>query len=154
MLRCGARTPADCLNDHVRPFLKNPRPSGLESYKALATCHPDRNPSLSVSVRGGRIIWQCFAGCSSDAARNAMIMRGADGRCLIRPAADVTADVDLIRAIVSGKESHAHKVLLIAAVLDGHRGELPRGGALEVLAGGCGVSEREAYKARKLGLHP
>lgn len=152
-MRCGARTPGDCLEDHVRPFLREPKLKGPESYKALATCHPDREPSLSVSVRDGRIVWWCFARCSSDATRNSMIMRGVPARCLIRPAADVTADVDLIRAIVSGKDSHAHKVLLIAAVLDGQP-VLPGGYALESLAEGCGVGAREAYKARKLGLHP
>lgn len=150
-MRCGAATPLECLHDHIRPYLREARPKGPESYKALATCHDDRDPSLSVSVRFGRVVWNCLAGCSSDRSRNAMIMRGADGRCLIRAAADVTAEIDKIRAITLGKGSHAHKVLLIAAVLEGHPA-LPAGQELEALASDCGVSAREAYKARRAGL--
>lgn len=151
-MRCGARTPLDCLSDHIRPYLREPRENGTGSYRALGTCHDDHDPSLSVSVRGARIVWHCFARCSSDRARNAMIRLGVDARCLIRPAADVTADADLIRAITAGKNSHAHKVLLIAAVLEGYP-ELPAGHALEALAESCGVSQREAYKARRASLH-
>lgn len=155
MLRCGSRTAADCLTDHVRPFLRQATQagSGGDSYRAIATCHDDTDPSLSVSVRGGRVVWNCFAKCGSDKARNAMILLGVPAHCLIRPAADLGADMDVIRKIISGERSHAHKVLAIAALLAGHD-RLPAGYALEDLAEGCGVSQREAYKARRAELHP
>lgn len=154
MLRCVARTPRECLEDHVRLHLRQPREtSGGDIYRALATCHADTDPSLTVSVRGGRVVWHCFAGCSSDRARNAMIVLGVPARCLIRPAADLGAELDAIRAVIGGKDSHAHKVLLVAALLESYDG-LPAGHALEALAGSCGVSAREAYKARRAGLHP
>ena len=152
-MRCGARTPRDCLNDHVRPYLRDPTETRSDGYRALATCHDDHDPSLSVSVLGGRVVWRCFAKCSSDRARNAMIELGVPAGCLIRPAADLGRDMDAIRAIVSGRESHAHKVLLVAAVLEGYA-ELPRGRELEALAEASGLTGREAYKARRAGLHP
>ena len=153
-MRCGARTPRDCLNDHVRPYLRQPTETRSgDGYRAVATCHDDHDPSLSVSVLGGRVVWRCFARCSSDRARNAMIELGVPAGCLIRPAADLGRDMDAIRAIIGGKESHAHKVLLVAAILEGYA-ELPAGQALEELAGGCAVSVRGAYDARRAGLHP
>lgn len=154
LMRCGARIPRDCVYDHVRPYLREPQEkrSG-DGFRALATCHPDTKHSLSVGVVGNRVSWHCFAGCSSDRARNALILLGVPAACLIRPAADVSADQDAIRAIVGSKATHAHRVLLIAAVLEGYT-ELPAGYALEELAQSCGVSVREAYKARRTGLRP
>ena len=37
-------------------------------YKFLACCpaHDDKNPSLSVSDSGGKILLKCFAGCSQE----------------------------------------------------------------------------------------
>lgn len=152
-LRCGARTPLDCLHDHIRPFLRQPRPAAADGYRALATCHADTDPSLTVSVRGGRVVWHCFARCGSDRARNALIRLGVGAACLIRPAADVASDLEQVRAVIEGKESHVRKVLLVAAILNGYD-ELPAGFALEGLAGSCGVSVREAYNARRATFKP
>src|SRR6516162_3619500 len=33
------------------------------SYKALCPAHSDRNPSLSISERNGKILLKCMAGC-------------------------------------------------------------------------------------------
>jgi hypothetical protein len=149
----GCDAGAACIHDHVFPCLDDPKRNG-KGYRALAPCHEDTAHSFSVSTgQGGRVLWHCFAGCSSDKARNELILLGVPGRCLVRPAADLAADIDAIRAIVAGGDSHAHKVLLIAALLGGFT-ELPPGQALEALAESCGVSGREAYKARRAGLHP
>jgi hypothetical protein len=45
-----------------------------------------------------------------------------------------------------------HKVLVLAAMAEGFDG-LPRGDELTDLAARCGVSRREAFRARAL-LHP
>jgi hypothetical protein len=150
----GCDAGRSCIHDHVFPRLKDPKPKGKDGYRAVAPCHDDDGHSLSISAgAGGRVIWHCFAGCSSDRVRNALILAEVSGRCLVRPAADLAADMDAIRAIIAGADSHAHKVLLIAALLGGYP-ELPPGQALESLAESCGVSGREAYKARRAGLHP
>lgn len=137
----------------MRPFLRQPRPTGKDGYRALATCHQDRDPSLTVSVRGGLVVWHCFAKCGSDAARNALIRLGVSPACLIRPAADVASDLEQIRAVIEGDDSHVRKVLLVAAILSDY-GELPAGYALEALAQSCGVSVREAYNARRATFKP
>lgn len=154
-LRCGARTPKDCLEDDVRPFLKQPalKPNG--SYRARATCHDDKSVSgdLLVNVFMGRVTWKCFAGCPPARSRNALIMLGIRAVCLIRAAADLAADLDAIRAVIEGRETPARKVLLVAAILETYE-ELPRGRALEALAELSGITSREAYRARRAGLHP
>jgi CHC2 zinc finger len=37
------------------------------SWKALCPAHDDRNPSLSIDERDGRILLYCWAGCSTEA---------------------------------------------------------------------------------------
>ncbi len=154
-LRCGANVPEDCLADDVRPHLREPIEEGSGRYRARATCHKDMSVkgALLVNVFKGRVTWHCLAGCPSDASRNALILLGVRAACLIRPAADLAADLDGIRAIIEGKETPAHKVLLVAAIL-GSYAELPRGRALEALAESCGITGREAYRAKRAGLHP
>ena len=139
-----------CLHDHVFPHLKDPRPSpSADSYRALAPCHDDGRRSLSVSVGdNGRVVWYCHAGCASDKTRNALIVAGVRPECLPRPVPDRRNLEDAIREIALGADSHAHARLRIAGLLAGYD-RLPRGDALEALAESCGVSMREAYKARQ-----
>lgn len=148
--------PADeCLHDHIRPHLRDPRVAGPSSYRALAPCHNDTAPSLSVSILDGRVVWNCFTcrdrlgnEAAQKATRNALIRSGAPAPCLPQPKADAEAQLETIREIGTGKDSHAHKVLRIMALLGGWD-DLPAGDALEALAESCGVSTREAYRARR-----
>jgi len=38
--------------------------------------HPDDNPSLSLDVKGGKLLWHCFAGCDQQAVKEALQRRG------------------------------------------------------------------------------
>jgi hypothetical protein len=139
-----------CIHDHVWPYLRDPKPgSEPDSYRALAPCHPDQTHGLSVSTGGsGRVIWHCFACRDSEKTRAALIKVGVPARCLRRPADEAAASEDVISGIVFGVDSHAHKVLRLAAYLRGYGHELPGGAELRALAEDCGISLREAYKAR------
>lgn len=155
-MRCGAGDPKACLNDHIFPALPGAKLNETRtSLRAFAPCHDDRAPSLSVSIGAGHVIWNCFA-CSEllgretaqAKTRNALITRmGVSPACLPLARSDALAELEAIREIATGKDSHAHKVLQIAALLAGYDA-LPRGDALEALAESCGVSMREAYRAR------
>ena len=149
-MACDAREGIDCLRDHVWPYLDDPKPNAAgDGYRALAPCHHDTERSLSISVGGsGRVIWHCFAGCTSEQTRDALIRRRIHGWCLQRPAGDVAAADAAVEALVFGKLSHAHARLFLAARLRGYGDDLPRGAELATLAEDCGVSLREAYKAR------
>lgn len=149
-----------CIHDHVKPFLKVPKLSnGGDSYRALAPCHSDRTHSLSVSIGGSaRVIWDCFActktlgkEAAQEVTRNALIKAGVPAACL-RRAADGAAKFEAaVNDFIFGADSHAHKVLRLAAYLRGYGCDLPGGAELRLLAEDCGVSLAEAYKAR--GLH-
>ncbi|MGC1977118.1 MAG: AAA family ATPase, partial [Candidatus Sulfotelmatobacter sp.] len=41
-------------------------------WKALCPAHADRNPSLSIAVSNGRILFHCHAGCSQEAVLRAL----------------------------------------------------------------------------------
>ena len=145
----GCDAGPSCLHDHVRPWLRDPRPGASGGYRALAPCHDDQEHSLSVSTGGsGRVIWHCFAGCSSERTRAALIKSHVPARCLRRPAGDAADFEAIMSQIVFGKDSHAHKVLRLAAYMRGFGFDLPGGAELRALAEECGVSLREAYKAR------
>lgn len=138
-----------CIHDHVRPWLRAPKPKADDGYRALAPCHEDRAHSLSVSIGGsGRVIWHCFAGCDGEQARAALIRAGVPAGCLRRAADDAAGFEDVMNWLVFGADSHAHKVLRLAAYLRGFGYDLPGGAELRALAEDCGVSLREAYKAR------
>lgn len=156
-MRCGADDPDACLHDHIWPRLRDPRPAGTpSSFRAIAPCHDDRTHSLSVSVLDGRrISWNCFA-CkerlgnekAQKATRNALIQAKVPAICLPQTAPDAHADLEAIRAVIFGKDSHAYKVLKVAALLSGYEG-LPEGDALEEVADDCRVGHSSAYEARR-----
>lgn len=145
----GCPAGPECIHDHVRPWLRDPRPAANGGYRALAPCHDDQTHSLSVSTGGsGRVIWHCFAGCTSERTRAALIKAHAPAGCLRRPAADAADFEAVVAEIVFGKESHPHKVLKLAAILRGYGDDLPAGAELRDLTGECRVSLAEAYKAK------
>jgi len=45
---------------------------GSQGWTARCPAHPDRNPSLSIRVLGGRVRLHCFTGCSEEAIRAAL----------------------------------------------------------------------------------
>jgi len=63
--------------------LEGVRPAGPSSWVARCPAHDDRDPSLSVSVKEGRVLIHCFAGCAPEAVLEAVgltwkDLRGAD----------------------------------------------------------------------------
>jgi putative DNA primase/helicase len=60
--------------------LEGVRPAGPNSWVARCPAHDDRNPSLSVSVKEGRVLIHCFAGCSPDAVLGAVGLTWKDLR--------------------------------------------------------------------------
>ncbi len=56
------------------------RPKGPDSWMARCPAHPDRNPSLSVSVKDGRVLVHCFAGCAPEAVLGAVGLTWKDLR--------------------------------------------------------------------------
>ncbi len=60
--------------------LEGVRPQGPHSWMARCPAHDDRDPSLSVSVKEGRILIYCFAGCSTDAVLEAVGLTWGDLR--------------------------------------------------------------------------
>jgi putative DNA primase/helicase len=60
--------------------LEGVRPQGPNSWTARCPAHPDRNPSLSVSVKDGRVLVHCFAGCAPEAVLGAVGLTWRDLR--------------------------------------------------------------------------
>ncbi len=55
------------------------RPNGERSWMARCPAHDDRNPSLSVSEgEGGRVLFNCFAGCAAESVAAALGLKMAD----------------------------------------------------------------------------
>ncbi len=52
--------------------LEGVRRAGPSSWVARCPAHDDRDPSLSVSVKEGRVLLYCFAGCPAEAVLNAV----------------------------------------------------------------------------------
>jgi hypothetical protein len=152
VLRCGAADAAQCLQDHIRPRLRVATiSSDGKSIRALAPCHPDRTPSLSVSLGDARpVIWNCFACKDSEKTRNALITScQIDPRCLRRPVDDERRFEDDVLALFSAGVSHAEFKLRVRALSESYPpGELPTGGALADLASRSGVSLSQTYRRR------
>jgi hypothetical protein len=60
--------------------LEGVRRTGANSWVARCPAHDDRDPSLSVSVKDGRVLLHCFAGCSADAVLGAVGLTWKDLR--------------------------------------------------------------------------
>jgi putative DNA primase/helicase len=60
--------------------LEGVRPQGPNSWTARCPAHPDRNPSLSVALRDGRVLIHCFAGCAPEAVLEAVGLTWKDLR--------------------------------------------------------------------------
>jgi putative DNA primase/helicase len=60
--------------------LEGVRPLGPHSWMARCPAHEDRDPSLSVSVKEGRVLLHCFAGCAPEAVLEAVGLTWKDLR--------------------------------------------------------------------------
>ncbi len=60
--------------------LEGVRRTGPDSWMARCPAHPDRNPSLSVALRNGRVLIHCFAGCAPEAVLQAVGLAWRDLR--------------------------------------------------------------------------
>ncbi len=60
--------------------LEGVRRAGPSSWMARCPAHPDRNPSLSVSVKEGQVLLHCFAGCAPEAVLQAVGLTWKDLR--------------------------------------------------------------------------
>ena len=161
-MRCGAESAAECLSDHIYPRVRGARWLDRKlSIRGVAPCHHDTEPSMTVSVRRERIVWNCFA-CArrlgiqeaQRVTRNALISKyRVPERCLPLAAREAAAELDEIRTIATGKGTYGQRILRIIALLDGYPEDLPGGHDLEALAEAVGMSRRSAFDARR-GLHP
>ena len=69
MMSASPRFPSP---SQVADGLGKPRAEG-GGFKACCPAHPDKNPSLSLSLgENGRAVWKCFAGCSQEAVQDAL----------------------------------------------------------------------------------
>jgi hypothetical protein len=146
-----------CFEWHVRPKLASPvgrkRDDGTDdpwSVRALCPAHHDRERSLSVSVGdNGKIIWNCFAGCTRVRVRAALIASGIEPGCLPLGGKEREDLLDLLRAILTAETpDHGAVRLRALAAMEGYA-NLPRGGELERIAGLSSVNRATAYRARK-----
>ena len=66
------------MNFHETAKALNGKRSG-ESYLAQCPAHDDRNPSLSISYNGEKVLFHCHAGCTQDDVISALRARGLWG---------------------------------------------------------------------------
>ena len=66
------------MNFHETAKALNGKRSG-ESYLAQCPAHEDRNPSLSISYNGEKVLFHCHAGCTQDDVISALRARGLWG---------------------------------------------------------------------------
>ena len=59
----------------VARSLKKHRKNG-DGWMACCPAHEDKNPSLSIDSKNGKLVWHCHAGCAQDEVRDAFIRLG------------------------------------------------------------------------------
>lgn len=147
-MACDA-VPRQCLEWHIKPHLLSPR-TASDGFRALCPAHDDREHSLGLSIgTKQRLIWQCFAGCTRARVRAELIAAGIDSGCLPFVGKEKADMLDLLRAVLTTDTAdHAGVRLRALAVLEGYE-DLPRGAALEGLAGQVHVNRVAAYREKK-----
>jgi hypothetical protein len=135
-----------CIGDHIRPWVANWTPHRGRPGSARGTCpvreHRDKQ-TLSVSVKGGRIVYNCFAGCSTAEVRAGLIRADVPAECLPL-SADDKLRMDLAR-VLEAEPRGARRDLLIG-VLVFNDGVLPTGAQLVRLGKRIGLSKSAIYR--------
>lgn len=162
---CDPNLPAaQCLEWHIRPHLVKAEVYNGDAskgfgygYSARCPAHDDGKSSFTINV-GLKTLWyQCHAepACDHLAIRLVLIGRGMSPGCLPVPKERAAHLVERLTDVLTcGDIEDSHKVLLALAYVKG-MSELPRGGALEELAGETRtVSRATAFRKRRLGFHP
>jgi putative DNA primase/helicase len=72
--------PAEDNVDVLLARLEGVRPAGPNSWVARCPAHEDRDPSLSITLRDGRVLIHCFAGCAPDEVLGAVGLTWKDLR--------------------------------------------------------------------------
>lgn len=152
---CDSSIPAtECLAWHIHGRIPDAKISGTGmSVRCRCPSHDDGKPSLVVSVGDyAAITWHCHA-CGDDArlqVRAALIsVYGVHPKCLPMSRQERAEMEAMIDAIFSSSYTPCTKLLYIRAVYEGLRGHLPPAPALVELGERAGVSERQAYRARR-----
>lgn len=65
------------LNEMIRRF-DRVKPNGADSYMVRCPCHDDKQQSLCISERDGKILMNCFAGCRTQDILRAVGLEGKD----------------------------------------------------------------------------
>ncbi|HKM57015.1 MAG TPA: hypothetical protein VJY33_26650 [Isosphaeraceae bacterium] len=160
---CDRNIPAaECLFDHIRPHLTQAHAVEPDSadfahgYDAICPAHDDGRRSLRVAIGYSRVYLKCFANCDELAIRAGLIQNGVPEHCLPITQQRKAELADRLTGVTRDPDmEYGHKVLLIAAMLQGRR-DLPRGNELVQLAAEVGVSRPSAfrYKRAEGGLQP
>lgn len=51
--------------NNILTYFKNPKPNGKDGFMVCCPCHDDKNQSLSICEKDGKILIHCFAGCKT-----------------------------------------------------------------------------------------
>lgn len=77
--------------------LNKVKKTGNKQWQACCPAHNDRNPSLSITEKDGKILLHCFTGCTSDDICNALQLKQSDLFLNSAPTYKTTQKKDLIR---------------------------------------------------------
>jgi len=152
---CDRAIPAtECLAWHVQGRIPGAKLS--EDGRVLRfRCpnHDDGKPSAVILVGdGAALVAHCHA-CGKDAkleVRAAIIrVHGVDPKCLPLSKQERVQQEGMLEAVFTSPYTPCTRLVCVRAILDGMRGPLPPAPALIRLGERAGVSERQAYRARK-----
>lgn len=59
--------------ERIAAALDKPRQTGPGRWLACCPAHHDKDPSLSLTERGDTVLWYCYAGCSQEDVRAALV---------------------------------------------------------------------------------
>jgi hypothetical protein len=161
----GCESPArECFTWHVLPKLPGAkhrlRDDGtIDPYSVRARCpaHDDHDPSLGVSVKNDRIVWNCFACKNREKVRMALHrVYGIDLEHLPLTSSERQDVLDFIADLLAADtKNHGEVRLRALAAIEGYR-ELPHGHELGRLAALARISHGAAWqflKRKAPGLH-
>ena len=103
------REPLSCVRTDIAAVL--PKGIGGNDQKRLCPVHDDTEASLYIDAgsKGQRCVWCCYAGCSREDIRAALLDLGIDEKCL-----GDYAKVVPLRAVVPGLRVHGYDPGMVA----------------------------------------